>query len=132
MGTVLIILVFASALISLFAGISALRAGFRLHRTRIGVQFRLFSEVEQLAGRATELEANVTALDARAQALPVRISELQQNLATLRILTGALGTSLRQAEKLLSTSGIKSSLARPLAGALGSRAGTSHGDATRP
>ena len=123
MGTVLIILVFASALIALFTGISALRAGLKLHRTRIEVQSRLFSEVEQLAGRATELEAGVTALDARAQALPVRISELQQNLATLRILTGALGTSLRQAEKVLSTSGIKSSLARPLAGAFGSRAG---------
>jgi len=41
----------------------------------------------------------------------VHVSELQQNLATLRVLTGALGISLGQAQRTLSSTGIKSSLA---------------------
>jgi hypothetical protein len=116
MGTVLTIMVLASALITLLTGVSALRAGLKLHRTRIALQTHLISDVTRLAGRATELERSLAGLDARAQALPVRISELQQNLATLRILTHALGTSLRQAQRVLQ-GGIKSSLTRPHAGA---------------
>ena len=108
MIAILVIIVFASAFLALLAGISALRAGLRLRRTRAVLQSRLFSDVADLAGRATELEENLATLDARAQALPVRISELQQNLATLGILTNALGTSLRQAQNVLSASGIRS------------------------
>ncbi len=114
MGTFLIILVLASALAALVAASSALRAGLKLRRTRAALRSHLQSEVARLARRTTELEKNLAALDGRAQALPVRILELQQNLATLRILADALGTSLRQAQKLLSSTGLRSSLVRPL------------------
>ncbi len=118
MITILVIIVFASAPLALLAGITALRAGLRLRRTRAVLQSHLFSDVVELAGRATELEENLATLDARVQALPVRISELQQNLATLRVLTNALGTSLRQAQNVLSSSVIKS----PLSGIFQTRA----------
>ncbi|MDP8951368.1 MAG: hypothetical protein M3N18_03845 [Actinomycetota bacterium] len=114
MGTFLTILVLASALVALVAGISALRAGLKLRRTRAALRSHLQSEVARLTRRTTELEKNLAALDVRAQALPLRIFELQQNLATLRILANALGTSLRQAQKLLSSTGLKSILLRPL------------------
>ncbi len=121
MGTFLTILVLASAFLAFVAGISALLAGLRLRRTHLALRSHFYSEVVRLTGRATELEKNLTALDARAQALPVRISELQQNLVTLRVLTNALGVSLWQAQKALSSTGIKSSLAKPLSGAFGVR-----------
>jgi septal ring factor EnvC (AmiA/AmiB activator) len=111
MGTFLVILALVSGLLALVTGASALRAGLRLRHTRSALQSHLISELSQLAERTTELEKSLAALDARAQALPVRISELQQNLATLRVLTNALGTSLRQVQRLLSFSGVKSSLA---------------------
>ena len=135
MGTFLIIPVLASASVALVAAISALRAGFRLSRTRIELQTYFSAEVVRLAERATELEKNLAALDARAQALPVRVSELQENLVTLGILTNALTTSLRQAQKILSSTGFKSSLAKPLAEAVGNRARRSsarQGEAPRP
>jgi hypothetical protein len=132
MGTLLIMVVFASALIALVAAIFALRAGLKLRRTRAALRSHLYSEVDQLAHRATELEKNLAALDTRAQALPVRISELQQNLTTLRILADALGTSLRQAQKILSSSGLKSSLAGLLSETSRAfRNGTSSGPAGR-
>jgi phage shock protein A len=115
METFLSIPVLLSALVAFVTGVSALRAGLRLRRTSIALRSHLFSEVTRLADRTTELEQNLSALDARTQALPVRISELQQDLATLRVLTKALGASLRQAQRLLSFTDIKSSLAGPLA-----------------
>jgi hypothetical protein len=114
METFLTILAITSAFLAFVAGVSALRAGLRLRRTYLGLRSHLYSEVVQLVGRATELEKSLTALDARARALPVHISELQQNLATLRVLTNALGSSLGQAQRALSSAEIKSSLARPL------------------
>jgi hypothetical protein len=123
MGTFLTILVIVSAFIAFVAGVSALRAGLRLRRTHLALRSHLYSEVVQLAGRATELERSFTALNARAQALPVHISELQQNLATLRVLTNALGISLSQAQRALSSTGIKSSLAKPLSRTFEARAG---------
>ena len=113
MGTLLIILVFTSALVALIAAVFALRAGLRLRRTRAALRSHLYSEVPRLARRTTELEKNLAALDAQAQALPVQISELQQNLATLQVLTNALSTSLRQAQKILSFTSLKSSLPNP-------------------
>ena len=121
MGTFLIILILASAFLAFVAGIAALRAGLRLRRTRLALQSHFYSEVAQLAGRATELEKSLTALDARAQALPVRISELQQNVATLRVLANALGVSLRQAQRVLSATGPRTSLAKSLSVAFGTR-----------
>jgi hypothetical protein len=114
MVTLLTIPVLVSALVALVTGISALRAGLRLHRTRTALRSHLYSEIDRLAHRATELEESLAALDARAQALPVRVSELQRNLAALRVLTNALGTSLRQAQKILSFLGPRSYLARVL------------------
>jgi predicted nucleic acid-binding Zn-ribbon protein len=121
METSLSILVLLSALVASLTGSSALRAGLRLRRTQIALRSHLYSEVTRLADRTTELEKNLSALDARAQALPVRISELQQDLATLRVLTKALGASLRQTQRLLSFTDIKSSLAGPLAKAFETR-----------
>ena len=130
MGTFLTILVFASAFFAFLGGISALRAGLRLRRTYLALRSHFYSEVVRLAGRATELEESLTALDARARALPVHISELQQNLATLRVLTNALGVSLGQAQKVLSPTGIKSSLSGAFVAR--SRAGGERGETPRP
>ena len=125
MGTLLIFLVLASALVAFVAAIFALQAGLKLRRTRAALRSHLRSEVTRLAHRTIELEKNLATLDVRAQALPTRISELQQNLSTLRILANALGTSLRQAQKLLS------SPVRPFAGAFqalrNARSGSSAG-----
>ena len=112
MVTLLTILVLVSAFFALVMGISALQAGLRLRRTRAALRSHLYSEIDQLAHRATELEESLAALETRAQALPVRISELQQNLAALRVLTNALGTPLRQAQRILSFAGPRSHLAR--------------------
>lgn len=106
----------AGALLALVTGVSALHAGLRLRRARAMLEAEIGSEVVRLAGRASELEASITELSARAEALPIRISELQHNLATLSVLTGALGTSLRQAQKVLTSAGMKSAIARPVAG----------------
>ena len=123
METFLTILATASAFLAFVSGVSALRAGLRLRRTYLALRSYLYAEVVQLAGRATELEKSLTALDARARALPVHISELQQNLAALRVLTNALGISLGQAQRALSSTGIKSSLARPHSRTFEARAG---------
>ena len=123
MVTLLTIPVLVSAFVALVTGISALRAGLRLRRTRAALRSHLYAEIDRLAHRATELEESLAALDARAQALPVRVSELQQNLAALRVLTNALGTSLRQAQKILSFAGPRSYLGR----AFGTGAGRSDG-----
>jgi hypothetical protein len=112
MVTLLTIPLLVSALVALVTGISALRAGLRLRRTRAALRSHLYSEIDRLTHRATELEESLAALDARAQALPVRVSELQQNLAALRVLTNALGTSLRQAQKIPSFLGSRPYLAR--------------------
>lgn len=127
MGTVLIILVLASAFLAFVGGVFALRAGLRLRRTQLALRSHLYSEVVRLAARAAELEKGLTALDARARALPVRISEFQQNLAALRVLANALGVSLGRAQRVLSPTGIKSSLS----GTLVARAGRGGGDADR-
>ena len=116
MGTLLVILTLAGALAALAAGVLVLRAYLGLRRTRAAVLGGLVVEVARLAGRATELETRLAALDARANALPVRLSDLQQNLTTLRILTNALTGTLGQAQRVLSPAGLKYSLAKPLAG----------------
>ena len=109
MATFLTILVLVSALVALVTGVSAVRAGLRLRRTGQALRTHLYSEIDRLARRSTELEKSLAALTARAQALPVQVSELQQNLAALRVLTNALGTSLRRSRRALSSVGNKSS-----------------------
>jgi hypothetical protein len=107
MGNVLVILIVIGAVLALVAGVGAIRAYLRFRRARAILQNRLTEEVSRLSRRTGELEESISALDARAQQLPVQISELKQSLATLQILTGALATSLRQVQKVLSYSALK-------------------------
>ena len=107
MGTLLLIMVLASALAALVAGIIALSAWLRFHLVRTTLMSHLSSEVARLASRTAELEESLSALDARAQALPVYASELQENLATIRILTNVLATSIRQAQRVLVIRGLR-------------------------
>jgi hypothetical protein len=108
MYTVLLILILLGALISVVAAFRALGAYLRFRRTRAAFQGEVTDEVARLSARTDELEISLSALDARAAQLPVQISELQQSLTTLQVLTRALGTSLRQVQKVLSYNAIKS------------------------
>jgi septal ring factor EnvC (AmiA/AmiB activator) len=107
MGNVLVILIIVGSALALVAALGALRAYLRLRRARTALQTHLTEEVASLSQRTGELEKSISALDARAQQLPVQVSELQQSLATLQILTEALATSLRQTQKVLSYSALK-------------------------
>jgi chromosome segregation ATPase len=106
-SSILVILTFVGAALALMAAVAAIRAYLRFRRARAVLQNHLTEEVVRLSRRTDELEKSLSALDARAQQLPVQISELQQSLATLQVLTGALATSLRQAQKVLSYSALK-------------------------
>jgi chromosome segregation ATPase len=107
MGTVLVILMLVGAALALLAAAVALRAYLRLRRTRAAFSQHLTKEVDDLARRSGELEKSVSELDARAQQLPIQVAELQQSLATLQVLTEALATSLRQVQRVLSYSALK-------------------------
>ena len=107
MGTILVILILVGAALALVAAVAAIRAYLRFRRARAVLQNHLTEEVVRLSRRTDELEKSLSTLDARAQQLPVQIYELQQSLATLQVLTGALATSLRQAQKVLSYSALK-------------------------
>jgi len=102
MSTILLILILLGALISLVTAFRALGAYLRFRRTRAAFQDEVTDEVARLSARTDELEISLSALDARAAELPIQISELQQSLTTLQVLTRALGTSLRQVQKVLS------------------------------
>jgi phage shock protein A len=107
MGMVFLILILAGAALSLVAAVNALGAYLRLRRARADLNRHLTEEVADLARRTGELERGLSALEARSQQLPVRISELQQSLSTLRVLTEALAATLRQAQRVLSYSALK-------------------------
>ena len=107
MSTVLLILILLGALISSVTAFRALGAYLRFRRTRAAFQGEVTDEVARLAARTDELESNLSALEARAAELPIQISELQQSLTTLQVLTRALGASLRQVQKVLSYSALK-------------------------
>ncbi len=107
MGNVLVILMLVGAALALVAAVAALRAYLRLRHARAAFNQHVTGEVDDLARRTDELEKSLSELDARAQQLPIRIAELQQSLATLQVLTGALATSLRQVQKVLSYSALK-------------------------
>ena len=121
MGTVLLILILVVAALALVAGVRAIRAYLSYRRARTTLQDRLTEEVDRLARRTGELEKNLSALDVSAQQLPLQISELQQSLTTLRVLTGALAASLRQVQKVLSYSALKTLGSERIADALRSR-----------
>ena len=112
----LTIAILVGALLSAVTGASALRAGLRLKRARAVLEAEVGTEVVRLVERASELEESISVLSARAEALPIRVSELRNSLMTLGILTGALGASLRQAQKVLTSAGMKSAVAKPLSG----------------
>jgi uncharacterized coiled-coil protein SlyX len=107
MYTVLLILILLGALISVVTAFCALGAYLRFRRTRAAFQGEVMDEVTRLSTRTDELEISLSALDARAAQLPVQISELQQSLTTLQVLTRALGASLRQVQKVLSYNALK-------------------------
>ena len=102
-----VILILLGALLSLFAAIRALGAYLRYRRARAAFQSEVTDEVARLAARTDELERNLSALDARASELPIQISELQQNLNNLQVLTRALGSTLRQVQRVLSFNALK-------------------------
>ena len=108
MFAVLLILILIGALISVVAAFRALGAYLRFRRARATFQGEVTAEVARLAERTEELESSISALDTRAAELPIQISELQQSLTTLQVLTRALGTSLRQVQKVLSYNALKS------------------------
>lgn len=108
MGVFLAVVILVGAVLALLAAVSALRSYLRYRRARAILRDRLTEEVNRLSLRTAELERSLSLLDARAQELPVRISEMQQSLATLRVLTEALAASLRQAQRVLSFSALKS------------------------
>ena len=107
MYTVLLILILLGALISAVTAFRALGAYLRFRRIRATFQDEVTDEVARLSARTDELEVSLSALDARAAELPIQISELQQSLTTLQVLTRALGTSLRQVQKVLSFNALK-------------------------
>ena len=108
MGVFVTVVILVGAVLALLAAVSALRAYLRYRRARAILRNHLIEEVNRLSRRTAELERSLSLLDARAQELPVRISEMQQSLATLRVLTEALAASLRQAQRVLSFSALKS------------------------
>lgn len=108
MGVFLAVVILVGAVLALLAAVSALRSYLRYRRARAVLRDQLTEEVNRLSLRTAELERSLSVLDARAQELPVRISEMQQSLATLRVLTEALAASLRQAQRVLSFSALKS------------------------
>lgn len=121
METLLLVLVLVGASLAAVAGVGAARAWLRFRRARRDLSRRLLEDVAPLASRTAELEKRLAILDARAQRLPVKISQLQQNLLTLRVLTGVLAVSLRQAQGALSYAGLKSFSAASISGLLPNR-----------
>ncbi len=115
----LLLLIGLGVLLAVICGGRAFGAWRRYRRVRAEFQGRLSSEVDDLARKTTEIERSLASLDARAQQLPVRISELQQSLSTLKILTGALGGTLRQTQQVLSYDALKTFSSTRLSGSLG-------------
>ena len=107
MGIFLLILILVGAALALVTAVIALRAYLPLRRARAALNQRLNEEISDLARRTGEMERSLSDLDARAQQLPIRISELQQSLSTLRVLIQALAATLRQAQRVLSYSALK-------------------------
>ena len=107
MGTVLFILILAGAALALVTAVGAIGASPRLRRARAAFQNAPTDEFTRLSRRTGELEKSLSALDARAQLLPIQIAELQQSLATLQTLTGALAATRRQAQRILTYSALK-------------------------
>ena len=124
MTVVLLVLILIGALFALVTGVRALRAWLRYRRARAALQDHMTEEVASLLSRTSEMEKNLSALDARSQQLPIQIAELQENLTTLRILTSALSSSLRQLQRVLSFNALKTLSAVHLSNLFPSRTAT--------
>ncbi len=107
--TYLILFVFIGigAVLALVAALAALGAYLRYRQAKAELQESLTSEVERLSQCTGELERGLIALQQRSARLPISISGLQQNLSTLQVLTGALASTLGQAQRVLSYSALK-------------------------
>ena len=101
------VLIGIGAVLALVAALAALGAYLRYRQARAELQENLTSEVERLSQRTGELERGLIALQQRSARLPISISGLQQNLSTLQVLTGALASTLGQAQRVLSYSALK-------------------------
>ena len=121
--TYLLLFVFIEigAALALVAALVALGSYLRFRRARIELQDRLASEVESLSQRTNELERGLAALQEHSARLPISISGLQQNLSTLQVLTGALASSLRQAQAVLSYSLLGALSSTPVGSWIGKR-----------
>ena len=117
----LFVLIGIGAVLAVVATVAAFGAFLRFRRAQVGLQDRLNSEVESLARRTGELEAGLAALQERSSRLPITIAEVQKNLSTLQVLTGALAGSLRQAQKVLSYSAAETLGSTPVGGWIGKR-----------
>ncbi|CAN5136275.1 hypothetical protein BH18ACT10_BH18ACT10_17000 [soil metagenome] len=120
----LIALALIAAFLSMVAAIRAIRAWLRYRRARIELRDHLTDEVANLLSRTGEMEENLASLETRSQELPIQIAELQESLTTLRILTSALTSTLRQVSRVLSFDAIKTLSAVHLSNLLPSRSDT--------
>lgn len=109
MEAILLVLVMICALLALAGAVVALRSYLRFRRARLDFQQRLSEGLASVTERAGELQENVDAVSARAESLPVQISELQSSLMKLQFLARTLVTSLRQAQRILSYTRIRTS-----------------------
>ena len=120
----LIALALIAAFLSMVAAIRAIRAWLRYRRARIELRDHLTDDVANLLSRTGEMEENLASLETRSQELPIQIAELQESLTTLRILTSALTSTLRQVSRVLSFDAIKTLSAVHLSNLLPSRSDT--------
>jgi phage shock protein A len=118
MFTALFIAIVLGAALALVGGVFALRAWLRFRRTRIEFQENVTGEVVRLSNRTTELERGVNNLSDRASVLPVKFAELQESIAILQTLTTSLAATLRQAQRVLTFSGMKAVSSSALGDAL--------------
>lgn len=118
MFTALFILILIGALLALVGGVFAFRAWLRFRRARKFFQSQVTAEVVRLSARTNELERGVNNLNERASTLPVKLSELQRNISVLQTLTASLAATLRQAQRVLTFSGMKTISSSALGDAL--------------
>ncbi|MBA2692886.1 MAG: hypothetical protein H0U65_10395 [Rubrobacter sp.] len=118
MFTALLILIPLGATLALVGGVFTFRAWLRFRRARIEFQRNVAGEVVRLSARTNELERGVNNLNERASVLPVKIAELQQSISILQTLTASLAATLRQAQRVLTFSGMKAVSSSALGDAL--------------
>jgi prefoldin subunit 5 len=94
-------LIALSALVALYAGFVALRAGLSLRRTQREFQQRISPDLDRLQQRTALLQGNIDRLNREASELPIKIARLQQNLALLKFLADTLNASINELRRVL-------------------------------